>query len=86
MRMREREEIEWKDRSWRLLENKGQIECDDWTYTGMVAGAVTSARDGTSGLKGAVGKVGAGSVVGMLCYMGWRYGIKGGKWEESKIL
>ncbi|KAB8303409.1 hypothetical protein EYC80_004836 [Monilinia laxa] len=29
-RMYGREEIEWKDRSWRLLENRGQRECDAW--------------------------------------------------------
>jgi len=86
MRMRGREEIEWKDRSWRLLENKGQVECDDWTYVGMAAGAVTAARGSASGWRGAVGKAGAGSVVGMLGYMGWRYGVKGGKWEENKVL
>src|ERR1700710_985552 len=42
MRMRGREEIEWQDRSWRLLENKGQVECDDWTYGGMALGAIAA--------------------------------------------
>jgi hypothetical protein len=86
MRMLGREDIEWKDRSWRLLENKGQVECDDWTYAGMAAGAVAATRGGASGWRGAVGKVGAGSVIGMLGYMGYRYGVKGGNWEETKVL
>lgn len=79
-RMWGREEIEWQDRSWRLLENKGQVECDDWTYAGMAAGALASVR--TRGWRGKVGCVGLGSVAGMGGYMAWRYGIKGGKFEE----
>jgi len=31
--------------------------------------------------KAAVGAVGLGSVAGMFGYMGWRYGVKGGKVE-----
>jgi len=84
MRMRGREEIEWQDRSWRLLENKGQVECDDWTYGGMALGAIASVtKRGASGWKGAIGKFGAGGVLGMFLYVGWRHGIKGGKWEEK---
>lgn len=30
-RMHGKEHIEWADRSWRLLENKGQVEVDDWS-------------------------------------------------------
>ena len=33
-RMYGREDIEWKDRSWRLLENKGQVEVDNWILLG----------------------------------------------------
>ena len=85
-RMWGREEIEWQDRSWRLLENKGQVECDDWTYGGMALGAVaTAVRGNGMGWRGAAGRVGAGSVLGMVGYMGYRYGMKGGKWEEDKI-
>jgi hypothetical protein len=84
IRMSGMEEIEWQDRSWRLLENKGQVECDDWTYGGMAMGTVAAvAQRGASGWIGAVGKVGAGGVLGMVGYMGWRYGVKGGKWEDS---
>jgi len=87
MKMWGREGIEWKDRSWRLLENKGQVECDDWTYGTMVLGglgAVPGYR--TFGWRGAVGSIGLSSVAGMLGYMGWRYGMKGGKFDEEKTL
>ncbi|KAF1735147.1 hypothetical protein CRV24_004068 [Beauveria bassiana] len=43
VRMWGRDDIEWRDRSWRLLESKGQLETDDWTYGGMGAAAATSA-------------------------------------------
>lgn len=88
-RMWGREDIEWKDRAWRLLENKGQKECDDWTYAGSIAGAIAaSTRRGQFGVKDArpwratIGGAGIGSVLGMVGYMGYRYGMKGGKFEE----
>lgn len=62
-RMWGREDIEWKDRSWRLLENKGQLECDDWTYAGMAVGVVTASAAvmvGSRGRKGVVPLVALG--------------------------
>ncbi|KAI8659620.1 hypothetical protein LRP88_06189 [Fusarium phalaenopsidis] len=84
-RMHGREEIEWQDRSWRLLENKGQLETDDWTVVGAGVGAVlgTQAAKGL-GWRGAVGGLGLGTVGGMLGYMGWRYGVNGGKFPKGK--
>ncbi|KAK0123784.1 hypothetical protein ONS95_008785 [Cadophora gregata] len=87
LQMRGKEEIEWRDRSWRLLENEGQVECDDWTYGGMVAGGLVAASKGSGlglGWRGVVGGVGMGSVLGMLGYMGWRYGVQGGKRGEGE--
>ncbi|KAH7152196.1 hypothetical protein B0J13DRAFT_547836 [Dactylonectria estremocensis] len=87
-RMRGREDIEWQDRSWRLLENKGQVETDDWTVAGVVVGAALGAVAGNGaglGWRGAVGGVGLGSVGGMLGYLGWRYGVKGGKFPETNL-
>lgn len=87
-RMFGREEIEWQDRSWRLLENKGQTEADDWTVGGVAAGAALGAVAGRSaglGWRGAVGGVGLGSVGGMLGYLGWRYGVNGGKFGEVEL-
>jgi len=86
IRMAGREEIEWKDRSWRLLENKGQVECDDWTYGGMAIGTVTAiAQRGTSSWIVSAGKIGIGSLYSVIGYMGWRYGVKGGKWEDTTL-
>ena len=81
-----REEIEWKDRSWRLLENKGQLEVDTWSAAGVGAGTialVTSSWGRGAGWRVQVGSCGMGATVGMLGYMIWRHGIKGGKWEDE---
>ncbi len=95
-RMWGREPIEWQDRSWRLLESKGQLETDDWTYGGMggaaAAALVAMARAGGGekkpavamlGWRGVVGAAGLGSVGGMMGYLGWRYGVNGGKFPET---
>ncbi|KAK1718440.1 heterokaryon incompatibility protein-domain-containing protein [Colletotrichum lupini] len=37
-RMYGREDIEWRDRAWRLMESRSQLEVDDWTYGGAAAG------------------------------------------------
>jgi hypothetical protein len=86
-RMWDKEPIEWADRSWRLLENKGQVEVDDWSYGGAVlgAGAATLARS-NMGWRGILGGTGLGSIAGVGGYMVYRYGIRGGKWEEDKSL
>lgn len=87
-RMRGREEIEWKDRSWRLLANRGQVEVDDWWGVGAVVGGVaavlrTEAR--AAGVRGVVGGMGLGALAGMLGQAGWRYGIRGGFGEEKVV-
>jgi len=89
-----REEIEWKDRSWRLLENRGQVEVDNWLLSGAAVGAVAvglAARRGRlpAALNGrvvsaVVGGGGLGLNAGMAGYMGWRYGVHEGKWPERK--
>lgn len=84
-----RENIEWQDRAWRLLENKGQVECDTFATEGAVAGvagvAAVTWRHGVraAGWRTIVGGAGVGSLVGVIGYMGWRHGVKGGKWEEA---
>ncbi|XWW95608.1 hypothetical protein V2A60_003573 [Cordyceps javanica] len=71
-RMWGREHIEWQDRSWRLLENKGQLETDDWTYVGMgaatAAALVVMSRTATAATAAASG--GAGKPV--VATLGWR--------------
>lgn len=86
-RMNGRDEIEWKDRSWRLMESLGQLETDDWTYAGMGVGGVAALVRGSAlaAWKGVVGGMGLGSVGGLLGYMTWRYGVNGGKFPEKKL-
>lgn len=81
-----REEIEWQDRSWRLLENKGQVEVDGFSAVGAVVGAgMTVVGKGVRGVgwRMAIGGAGLGGTLGVVGYMGWRYGVKGGKWQEA---
>lgn len=85
LRMRDQEEIQWRDRSWRLLENKGQVEVDDWTYSGMALGLASAATARGGGWRAAVGRVSVGSIVGVMGYMGWRYGVNGGKREGDDV-
>lgn len=80
-----REEIEWKDRSWRLLENKGQVEVDTWSVAGMAAGwAALVAMRGLNGVgwKMGIGSLGLGGTAGVMGYMVWRHGVNGGRWPE----
>lgn len=77
LRMRGREEIEWKDRSWRLLENEGQMAVDDWGASGAVVGVVVAMmmrqRTGTAGVGRLVGSASIGNLMGVVGCMGWRY-------------
>ncbi|KAH8688715.1 hypothetical protein BGW36DRAFT_434013 [Talaromyces proteolyticus] len=88
VRMWGRDAIEWEDRSWRLLENRGQLETDDWTYGGIgVAAAVVALRGRTGpakfGWKGVTGAMGIGSVGGLVGYLAWRYGINRGRFVSK---
>jgi hypothetical protein len=86
-RMRDKEPIEWSDRSWRLLENKGQVEVDDWSCGGAIMGAAATVAARTNmGWRGLLGGAGLGSLVGVGGYMVWRHGVNGGTWEEDKSL
>ncbi|KAH8730471.1 hypothetical protein GQ44DRAFT_700372 [Phaeosphaeriaceae sp. PMI808] len=70
-RMRGKEEIEWQDRAWRILENKGEVQTD-WIAlggigTGAVAGVVAARRGviPTSIGRAVLGGAGVGSAVGI---------------------
>lgn len=82
-RMWGRQDIEWRDRSWRLLENAGQMEVDDWSLVGTALGAAyavaTVPASDPSRFIRILGGTGIGSMTGVAGYMVWRYGIRGGK-------
>ncbi|KAJ8109980.1 hypothetical protein OPT61_g7053 [Boeremia exigua] len=75
-RMRGREDVEWQDRSWRLLENKGEVDTD-WetvgaTGVGALAG-LAAARRGVvpvTAAQGALGGAGLGLGSGVLFMVG----------------
>jgi hypothetical protein len=70
-RMRGREEIEWKDRSWRIIENNGEVRTDWVTLGGAGAGAVAgliAARRGAVPMnvgRAALGGAGIGMASGV---------------------
>src|SRR5205085_879411 len=89
-RMRGKEEIEWQDRSWRLIENKGQSELDYWIidggFLGAVAGVVAARKGMVPTLAGRIttvglGGAGVGAMSGTAGYMGWRLGVRGAKFD-----
>ena len=91
LRMQGREDIEWSDRSWRLLSNTGQVEIDNWILGGTAMGATAAFLASRTGrlpvgienrmATALVGGAGLGTTAGTAGYMLWRYGIKGGKFE-----
>ena len=76
LHMRGREEIEWKDRSWRLLENKGQVSVDNWGLAGSNAGAAiiiaTWKPSKMLGRRPFWGAVGLGNVAAIVGYLVWK--------------
>ncbi|KAK1539305.1 uncharacterized protein CCOS01_00619 [Colletotrichum costaricense] len=88
-RMYGREDIEWRDRAWRLMESRSQLEVDDWTYGGAAAGVAALGIARAAGMKGSAlgvrvvaGAAGLGSLAGTVGYMIWRYGVHGGKYPD----
>jgi hypothetical protein len=69
--MRGRKEIEWKDRSWRILENNGEVKTD-WVVLGAASGgaiaALVAARSGKINMavgRAVLGGTGAGMAAGV---------------------
>jgi hypothetical protein len=93
-RMWGKDHSEWQERSWKLLDNRGQMEVDTWILEGEALGgvaALVAARRGwlPPALIGkvattAIGGMGLGAAVGTADYMAWRYGVKGGKFPPRK--
>jgi hypothetical protein len=80
-RMWGREEIEWKDRSWRIRYNTGQVAIDNWAEPGAALGVLVVASRGVvgsgsvmgvGGLRGLVGGAGVGSLAGIVGCMAAR--------------
>jgi len=81
-RMYGRQEVEWQDRSWRLLENKPQNRIDEWSASGALVGGVLGGVKKGLGWRGATGSAGIGSVVGIACWAA--YNKLRGKEEKAK--
>ncbi|KAH7399008.1 hypothetical protein DE146DRAFT_514925 [Phaeosphaeria sp. MPI-PUGE-AT-0046c] len=70
-RMRGMAEVEWQDRAWRILNNKGEMQTDWTTAGGLGAGAVVgvaAARRGALALStgnAILGGAGVGSSIGI---------------------
>lgn len=69
-------EIQWKDRSWRLLENQTQMAVDDWSGIGLLLGLGSLAVRGSSnsvalGWREVVGRAGIGGLAGIGGAMIW---------------
>jgi len=82
-RMYGKQEIEWQDRSWRLLENKPQNKIDEWSTSGALVGGVLGGVKKGLGWRGVTGGAGIGSVVGIVCWVA--YSKLGGKEEQAKV-
>lgn len=83
--MRGREHVEWQDRAWRLLANRGQVAVDAWTVGGMLLGGgygAVLARTRPLGATGVLGASGLGGALGVAGYCVWRCGMGGGKWDD----
>lgn len=65
-----REDIEWRDRAWRLLVNPGQNRVDEGWVMGGLAGLGLGFARGARGL-GLVGAGGLGTAVGIAGIMGF---------------
>ena len=67
------------------MEHRGQNEVDDFGVLGSVLGGVYGVAGSGTGPRvwRVLGGVAIGNLVGVGCYMGWRYGVKGGKYDEA---
>ncbi|KAF3901650.1 hypothetical protein ABW21_db0207491 [Orbilia brochopaga] len=73
-RMAGRDQIEWQDRSWRLLRNEGQNQLDDFSATGAVTGAVygIAARGSLPLWRGLAGGFGLGALAGTAAFAAYK--------------
>jgi len=93
-RMWGKDHVEWQDRTWRLLGNKGQVEVDNWILGGEAVGGVAALVAARRGLVPPalkekmgvtiIGAMGLGAAIGTGEYMVWRYGIKRERFSNEK--
>lgn len=71
-------EYGWRDRAYRLLHNDGQVGVDQGSVVGMGLGGVAVAVQGglRQGVYAAAGRVGLGSLLGVVGWQVWR-GVSG---------
>lgn len=71
LKMRNKDLIEWQDRSWRLLVNNGQNMADKWSVGGLLiggaVGTVVSRQYKISLPKAIAGSAALGGLVGLTC-------------------
>ncbi|ORY40476.1 hypothetical protein BCR33DRAFT_719454 [Rhizoclosmatium globosum] len=85
--MQDKAPIEWQDRAWRILQNKGQNEIDVWSAAGATAGFTLFGL--TTGKKGgflvrSLGGVGLGSVIGIASLFAYKKADEFGYVDELK--
>lgn len=98
-RMWGREEVEWQDRSWRILANKSQNREDGYSFSGIVIGAMymafrtrrghlTTAMFKIPRWRAIVGAAATGSIAGTLMHVltsSLRFGQDGVENLENKV-
>ena len=87
VRMWNRDLIEWQDRSWRLLANKGQVAVDTFSTTaGLAVAGILLARQGRyykTGWRSVMGGFGLGNLGGISGYMLYRYAMHKGEFATK---
>jgi hypothetical protein len=86
--MMNKENIEWRDRSYRLLANQPQEEVDNWTLAGSALGGIATVARGTTTGPGAwkmvLGGIGAGNLLALGSLMLWRLAVRKESTESVK--
>lgn len=88
------DEYGWQNRSWRIQENKSQVEADKWIFSGIGLGAIAAVFAARQGLlpqlvgrpvTRAIGSMGGAAGLGMVGQALWRNGVMGGKFPDGQV-
>ena len=86
--MHGRADIEWKDRSYRLLHNRYQEQTDDWTMAGttlgLAAGLAQGAMKDPKAWRLIAGSSAVGSLAGLTAMMLYRLAVQKESVETAK--